>query len=264
MVRSSYGDTDSALVKSLQVFLNFYRKNNQPVLKEDGDWGDKTQARLRQFDPDLATGKTISGTLMNYAINVADRAATPLAEPTLLALGEILGEEEAAPNIANKGSQLDQWIRSWPTYVGMKPTEPAPPWCAIVVSAVIGLSWAQHVAPWLHPFGTTALDKGDPLDLDWGRTPWGSWIGAVAGWEAWAKKDPKVRAMTEPRVGYLYTMARSQSGSDRGSTTAGHCGFIVGVSPDKKQILCFDGNLGNAARLVTRDVASTRMIIRWG
>lgn len=130
-------------------------------------------------------------------------------------------------------------------------TTEMPPWCAIFVC------WCMKKALRLS---------------SWKEIPvFGTWQGWVHGMEqsaiaqgVFVRPDEIDFAKPEQYVGGVYTMLRSESGSDekeKKSTKTGHTGFVVGFQDGK--IVTFDGNVSNQAKEMMREIGSINGIVCW-
>lgn len=249
------------------------------VVKVDGDFGQKTEDAVEQFqascglDPDGIVGPMTWNFLMAEGTastpeDVLNQArselaakipadAHPNARKVLETAIGALGKKEI-PDGSNGGPELAE-IVEWEGGDGKPPSayylhwrvsdkttlQTMPAWCAIFVC------WAIRKA------------LGSP---SWQTTPMGNWYGGCSQWEEWAKKNGRWKtdhATATIPAGAAFTISREQSGSDAAtSPTAGHIGLVVCDNGDGT-VTTIEGNVSNKVGSSKRKKSVLRGYVTW-
>lgn len=260
--KGSKGDA----VKTLQEALNAH---GYGPLTVDGIFGSGTQRAVLQFQQAQAlTADGIVGPNTWQQLFLGESPAAELEPPRAVQLSGKQEEltELLVPGIhpvarraleaairdfgakeeplgENRGPQIahlvDGYAQHWRT------AEPWHPWCGLAIcgwtAEGLGLG---HVAK----------------DVDWSRHPFGSWLGAIAAIQDWAKA--RGCWYRQPLPGDIFTMPRAGSSSDPGQgTRAGHGGLVVAV--EGKHIHTIDGNVSDQVGTRLRKISSVSGFVRW-
>ena len=183
-----------------------------------------------------------------------DRGATKLQEAAAEHMISILGIQER-PNGSNRGPALSGIVGEYVEHHRISNDKSG-----------TGLAWCALVAQWAQ---AEAMGLKWATPASWSAHPLGNWYGAAWMQEREAKRKglwvPCASLKgTEVLTGALLVQIRGGSGSDAASggvradgSYAGHVDLVLGWK-DKDHLWCVGGNLGNTAKLVTRNIREAR------
>jgi len=128
-----------------------------------------------------------------------------------------------------------------------------------------GLAWCALAAQWAQ---ADAMGLQWATPSSWSRHPLGNWWGAAWMQEREAKKRDlwvpcSALKGTEVLTGALLVQIRGGSGSDTAGgaradgSYAGHVDVVLGWK-DRDTLWCVGGNVGNTAKMVTRNIRESR------
>jgi len=263
-------------------------------LKVDGDFGNKTDQAVHQFQ--VGQGLKADGIVggRTWAALQTETVAKPPSEllqeqrdaliakipknapgvvkKALTIACKDLGLKEI-PDGSNAGPEIDHLVGHYNQYWWVlrdgvdvavvkargypleSECKPAMAWCGMAVSNWIRM--ALKLPYWDYKSGYGAPLKGHPFD---------TFQGGAAGVEDWAKKNCRwheCEASKPMPAGAAFTISRGQSGSDpSASPKAGHIGLVVCDNGDGT-ITTIEGNVGNGVGSYTRKKKDLRGYATW-
>lgn len=252
---------DAEAVVTLQERLIYHGAQ----LEIDGDFGEKTEAAVEQFQashgltPDGVVGPDTWRWLEVASFSEKDEALVETRRKEILQEIDLMGPGIAGPQRevlrwaarslgfqeqpdgSNRGPDIDDIVGGYYSAADEE-RYGAPPWCALFASWCIRRAVAAGV---------------------WANTPMGTRFGAASQFEKWAKQHNVwlPAGSLQPEPGALFVMGRGGSSSDAGSIGAGHVGFVL--SYDGGVLRTIDGNVRNAVSEATRPEGTLRGYAHW-
>lgn len=248
------------------------------VVKADGDFGQKTEDAVEQFQ--ASCGLTADGTVGPVTWNfLMSEGQAPTPADVLEEAKASLRAKIPADVSANRADVLRAGINKLGCKEEPNGSNGGPELAEIVegnggdgkVPSAYYLHWGvkdknilQTMPPWCALFVCYCLRIGLRV-MDWKQIPFGNWFGGASQIEDWAKKNKKWTSPVSGEVpaGAAFTISREQSGSDAASSAgAGHVGLIVCDNGDGT-VTTIEGNVSNKVGSHRRKKSDLRGIVTW-